>query len=105
MQFNKLVRDKIPEIIKIRGDVPFVHIADEKEYEGALRTKLGEEVKEFLADPSVEEVADILEVLRAICELKGVEINNLEEVRKKKVEERGGFKQRIILERTEDKKL
>ncbi len=105
MEFNKLVRDKIPEIIKSRGDIPFVHIADEIEYEEALKNKLDEEVKEFLADPSVEEVADIFEVLHAFCDLKGVEINNLEEVRKKKVEERGGFEQRIMLERTEDKKL
>jgi len=103
MEFNKLVRDKIPEIIKSRGDVPFVHIATEKEYEDALVAKLGEEIKEFLADPSAEEVADILEVLHTICNLKKISLNNIEEIRKKKVEERGEFEQRIILERTEDK--
>ena len=104
MEFNKLVRDKIPEIIKSRGDIPFVHIAQEKEYEEALEAKLNEEVKEFLTDASVEEVADILEVLQAICELKGVDLKNLEEVRKKKVQERGAFQKRIILEKTDDKK-
>ena len=104
MQFNKLVRDKIPEIIKSSGDVPFVHIADGKEYEESLRNKLDEEVKEFLNHPSVEEAADILEVVHAICDLKGVNLNNLEEIRKKKVEERGAFQQRIILEKTDDKK-
>lgn len=103
MEFNKLVRDKIPEIIKSRGDIPFVHIATEKEYEDALVTKLGEEVKEFFADPCTEEIADILEVLHAICNLKNISLNELEEIRKKKVEERGGFNQRIILEKTEDK--
>lgn len=103
MEFNKLVRDKIPEIIKSREDIPFVHIADEKEYEDALIAKLDEEVKEFLAEPSVEEAADILEVLHAICNLKNISLGSLEEIRKKKVDERGGFEQRIILERTEDK--
>jgi predicted house-cleaning noncanonical NTP pyrophosphatase (MazG superfamily) len=103
MEFNKLVRDKIPEIIKSRGDIPFVHIATEKEYEDALVAKLGEEVKEFLADHRAGEVADILEVLHAICNLKNISLNELEEIRKKKVEERGSFEQRIILEKTEDR--
>lgn len=103
MEFNKLVRDKIPEIIKNNGDVPFFHIASEKEYEQALMAKLHEEVNEFLANPSVGEAADMLEVIHAICDLKKISLNNLEEIRKKKVDERGGFEQRIILDRTEDK--
>lgn len=103
MEFNKLVRDKIPEIIKKNGDISFFHNALEKEYEEALVVKLNEEVNEFLENPSIGEVADILEVLHAICNLKNISLDNLEEIRKKKVEERGGFKQRIILERTEDK--
>lgn len=48
MEFNKLVRDKIPEIIKSRGDFPFVHTAGETEYEKALEAKLYEEVKELM---------------------------------------------------------
>ncbi|MBI2448106.1 nucleoside triphosphate pyrophosphohydrolase [Candidatus Microgenomates bacterium] len=101
MQFNKLVRDKIPEIIRSRGETPFVHIADSKEYEKALEEKLREEVTEFLEKPSVEEAADILEVLRATCAFKDIDITALEKARQKKYDERGGFEKRIILERTE----
>jgi len=101
MNFNKLVRDKIPEIIKNNGDKPTSHIAGEKEYEEALIQKLQEEISEFLENQNIEEMADILEVLYAICDLKNIELKTLEEVRQKKVSERGGFKKRIILDRTE----
>lgn len=101
MEFNKLVRDNIPEIIISKGETPITHIAEEKEYEEALTRKLHEEVGEFLENTSVYEAADILEVLHAICALRGVNLTTLEHVRQKKTEERGGFKKRIILDRTE----
>ncbi len=101
-EYNKLVRDKIPEIIKEAGEKPITHTAEEKEYVEALTRKFQEEVAEFLANPSVEEAADVLEVIQAICALKGIDISKLEEIRQKKADERGGFKDRIILDRTEE---
>lgn len=101
MIYNKLVRDKIPEIIKNSDERPITHIADDNEYEQALFIKLQEEVDEFLENTSVEEAADIFEVLRAICSLKKIDISQLELVRQQKAEKRGGFKERIILERTD----
>lgn len=100
MKFNKLVRDRIPEIIERKGDKAITHIANDDEYTEALTQKLHEEVDEFLKEPSVEEAADILEVLRAICDLKDIDLKDLEEVRQGKAEKRGGFRQRIILDET-----
>ncbi len=100
MRFNKLVRDRIPEIIRSKGKTPIIHIASDEEYEKKLRAKLQEEVDEFLQDPDKEELADILEVIYALCDLYGVSRDKLEEFRAKKARERGGFKKKVILEET-----
>ncbi len=100
MKYNKLVRDKIPEIIKKKGAVPITHIASDDEYWQKLKEKLHEEVDEFMKDNNDEEIADILEVIYAICDYKKIDKNKLELLRKKKAEERGGFKDKIILDET-----
>lgn len=102
MKYNKLVRDKIPEIIKRRGLVPIIHIADTKEYREKLKEKLKEEVDEFLENENKEELADILEVIYAICDFKKIDKRNLESFRKKKVKQRGGFKNRTILDEVKE---
>ncbi len=100
MKYGKLVRDRIPEIINKKGMHPIIHIASEDEYIQKLNAKLKEEVDEFLKDSNKEELADIMEVINAIMKLQGIEIAELEKVRQKKRDERGGFDRRIILDET-----
>lgn len=102
MKYHKLVRDKIPEIILSKGVTPVTHIADDKEYEEKLIEKLDEEVVEFNSDRTIEELADILEVVYAIGEYNGVAKEKLEEMRLEKREARGGFVGKIILDETID---
>ena len=101
MKCNKLVRDRIPEIIKQKGKVPITHIADNREYWQKLKEKLQEEVDEFIKDSNEEELADILEIVYTICDFKKINKEKLEILRKKKARERGSFKNKIILDETE----
>jgi len=94
----KLVRDKIPEIIEKSGKKPIIHIAEDNEYWEELKNKLNEEVNEFLEKENEEELADIIEVIHAISDYKKFSLEDIEKLRIKKSEERGGFKNKIILE-------
>jgi len=98
MRYNKLVRDKIPEIIKFKGGKPVTHIANNQEYWTKLKEKLSEEIEEFLKSEAIEELADIQEVLSAVCIYKDISKQGIERIRKKKAEDRGTFEKRIILE-------
>lgn len=93
----KLVRDRIPEIIRADGKEPKTHIANEEEFKQLIVSKLVEEVFEFKKEPSAEELADILEVIHTLAAEHGG-ISHIEEVRKKKAVERGGFSKHIVLE-------
>jgi predicted house-cleaning noncanonical NTP pyrophosphatase (MazG superfamily) len=97
-KYNKLVRDKIPEYIRSVGKTPVIHIADNKEYWQKLKEKLQEEVDEFNKSETIDELADILEVLFAIRDYKKFNQKKLESVQTKKAQTRGKFKKKIILE-------
>ncbi|WP_028855973.1 nucleoside triphosphate pyrophosphohydrolase [Psychrilyobacter atlanticus] len=100
--YNKLVRDRIPEIIKENGKKSHCHTADDKEYLVALKAKINEEVEEFYETPCIEEMADILEVLRALGDYYGFSEDEIERARLEKNRKRGAFKNRIILEKVEN---
>lgn len=99
--YNKLVRDNIPQVIAATGKGCRTRILDEVEYKEELNTKLKEELNEYLeastSEQSLEELADVLEVIRALSVVHGASPEELEAVRAKKAEKRGGFQERVYL--------
>lgn len=104
--YNKLVRDRIPEIIKKSGKVYRSRVLKEEEYISELRKKAQEELNEYITShtnkEAIEELTDLLEVVHALAVAHGSSIEQLEEVRKMKAEKRGGFQERIFLIDVED---
>lgn len=97
--YNKLVRDKILEVIEKTGKIAEFHIADEKEFEGFLIKKLSEEVVEFTETPCAEEIADILEVIDSLINVLGYSKEEILKIKEEKKESRGGFEKAIVLEK------
>ena len=100
--YNKLIRDKIPAIMTEKGKNFTTHVASMDEYEAKLKEKLLEEVKEFLEDPCLEELADVAEVFGALLSVLNYSIDELEFKMHEKSEARGAFLERIILETVGD---
>ncbi len=96
-KYNKLIRDKIPEIIENGGKKAVIEVLDNENFRKYLNIKLDEELKEYQEDESVEELADLIEVVYALLELKGISIEEFEKIRVAKVEKRGAFKKRLFL--------
>lgn len=101
-EYDKLVRDDIPDIIEDNDEVPTVRTVEGDAYEQYLLDKLREEVDEYVEDGAVEELADILEVIHAIREYEGVSEADLDAIRERKAEKRGRFADGIVLERVEE---
>lgn len=97
--FNKLVRDKIPEVIEATGKKYDIRIADKEEHYKLLEKKLKEEVNEFLEDKNLEELADVMEVLVGLANALGYSEEELLKKRELKRDERGGFDKGIVLEK------
>jgi predicted house-cleaning noncanonical NTP pyrophosphatase (MazG superfamily) len=93
--YNKLVRDRIPEILDEKGVSYEKRIASPEEYKAELIKKLDEEIEEFSEAGDLEELADVAEVIEALKKLP--EYVDVEAIRQKKREEKGGFDQKIIL--------
>lgn len=102
MKYNKLVRDKIPEIIRQNGDQPVTHVAKPQEYWKKLLEKLTEEVVEFKQAKEEKERkkewVDIQELLFTIAEYKDWDVDELERLRSEKTKKNGAFEKRIILD-------
>ena len=97
--YNKLVRDKIPEIIEADGKTCETEILSDAEYIEMIDAKLDEELAEYHNDKNLEELADLLEVIHAAAIARGYSIEELEDLRARKAEKRGGFKNKIFLKK------
>lgn len=103
-EFNKLVRDNIPNIIASNNEVAVTRVLDDEEYRAELYKKLKEECGEVIEASTsrdvLEELADVLEVVKAIAQLENKEIGDIMEIAEEKKIKRGGFEKRIYLEKT-----
>ena len=95
--YNKLDRDRIPEIIQKSGKKCSTEILPEEKYLELIDVKLDEELAEYHRDQNIEELADLLEVIYAAAVARGYTPEDLERVRAEKAAKRGGFEKRILL--------
>ena len=95
--YGKLVRDQIPDMIRRQGYTPDIRTLNDEEYLSELYRKLREETEEFLSDENEEEIADILEVIEAICTAKGFSKETILRTKSEKRNARGGFEKRLYL--------
>jgi len=101
--YDKLIRDKIPEIIENAGKEYEIYRADEQEYIEKLLLKVEEELAEFKEDPSIAEMADLFEVLDAVIDHYKFDKQEIKDYQEKKRKERGGFKRKLILDKVIEK--
>ena len=95
--YNKLVRDKITEIIQASGKSCEIEILSDEVYLQMLDKKLDEELAEYHKEQNLEELADLLEVLFATAKARGYSIERLYQVCDEKKKARGGFDEKILL--------
>lgn len=104
--YNKLVRDKIPQIIEQTGKTFTTRILEDDEYRKELRKKAFEELEEYMNasdnETALEELADVLEIIHVLAECHGSSIERVEQIRAEKAEKRGGFKEKIFLVEVHD---
>ena len=103
MKYNKLVRDRIPEIIEASGKTCVTEILSDEAYLRMVDAKLDEELAEYHSDQNIEELADLLEVIYAAAMARGYTLEQLESVRAAKAEKRGAFANKILLKEVIEK--
>ena len=96
-KYNKLIRDRIPEIIEASGKVCITEVLSDEDYLKAIDAKLDEELAEYHTDQNIEELADLMEVIYAAAKARGYSAEELENVRKSKAEKRGAFNKKLLL--------
>lgn len=97
IEYHKLVRDRIPEIIESSGKTCAVEILSDEDYLRMVDAKLDEELAEYHKDQNIEELADLMEVIYAAAIARGYTLEQLEQVRAEKAAKRGGFAKKILL--------
>ena len=102
-KYNKLVRDRIPEIIEAGGSTCVTEILSDEDYLKMVDAKLDEELAEYHQDQYLEELADLTEVIHAAVIARGYTLEDLERVRAEKAAKRGGFQKRILLKEVKEK--
>ena len=95
--YHKLVRDRIPEIIEVDGKTCVCETLSNEDYIALMDQKLNEELSEYQESKSLEELADLLEVMQAVVKARGWTLEELEQIRADKVAKRGGFEKKILL--------
>lgn len=104
--YNKLVRDRIPEVIKKTGKEFSTKILSEEQYIKELKNKSYEELQEYLNakndEHAIEELADLLEIIHALAKCHGASFEKVEKVRLEKAEKRGGFEEKVFLIQVDD---
>ncbi|MFQ5833586.1 MAG: nucleoside triphosphate pyrophosphohydrolase [Candidatus Thorarchaeota archaeon] len=102
---EKLVRDKIPDIIRTGGQEPTVRVAHGDELDYLMRAKVVEEAGELLSSGSSDEIVDILEIIDALLELRSVDPSTIDDKMRRKREERGGFRRGFVLTMEDGSKI
>ena len=102
IQYNKAIRDKIPEIIRESGSKCNIKTLSEKEFLEKMEKKLDEEVAEYHQSKSVEEIADIIEVLERVAALRGTSVEELMRIKEEKAQKRGKFEKNLFLVDTDE---
>ncbi len=102
--YNKLVRDNIPEIIRNNNETPIIKTLSNDEYLRELKSKLQEEVDEFLESNDIAELADILEVVDALSTANNSSLNEVMDIKIRKAKKNGKFENKIFLIEVQENK-